>query len=167
MKITRYNFGFSLILNFTALSTPAFAETFTVKSLDSIENICPHFSKYSSDAALLMECDGNIRNLRLVKKLNFDGASYMKDPDARAKDILSDIHEIINENLSIERRVVLFCHSSVDTLGRCKAVYTLTGPRGFDEAALAINPKDDKINSFSYFLTVSWERGKAGARTAP
>ena len=84
----------------------------------------------------------------------------MKDPDPHAKEILLDIGKINNEELHIENRLLKFCDPSVDSLGRCKTVYTLSGSTNFEEAALAINPKDNKIDSFSYFLIIAWERGK-------
>ena len=105
---------------------------------------------------MVLRCEANRRTLIIVKKLNFDGRSYMKDPDRRAKQILLEVGESINEDLSIERRLML-CEPTRDALGRCKAVYVLTGARDFDEAALAINPLENRIDSFSYFLIVSWQ----------
>ena len=149
---------FALVL-LTAPSAPNLTDGFAIQSLDAIENKCPDFGKSSSDAALVMHCDGDLRHLQLAKTLNFDGASYIRDPDAHAKEILLDVGRIINEDLSIERRKIL-CEMRKDILGRCKTLYILTGNRDFYQAALAINPKDDKINSFSYYLVVSWERSK-------
>ncbi|MBX5012547.1 hypothetical protein [Rhizobium lentis] len=129
-------------------------------SLDSVEIKCPRFGKASSDAALVMECDGSKRTVMIAKSLNFDGASYIRNPDSHAKQVLSDVRKIINEDLNIEHRLLTLCVPSIDNLGRCKTVYVLSGARDFEEAALAINPKDNKIDSFSYFLILSWERGK-------
>ncbi|MBB3647549.1 hypothetical protein FHX14_003764 [Rhizobium sp. BK619] len=160
MKTMVHTFSFASMLLVLGLYTPHLPESFSIKSLDSVEIKCPGFGKTSSDAALVVECDGSKRTLRLTKSLNFDGSSYIRNPDIHAKEILSDVGKIINEDLRIERRHVTFCDPTVDTLGRCKTVYILSGSRDFDEAALAINPRDNKIDSFSYFLIVSWKAGK-------
>ncbi|WP_222274277.1 hypothetical protein [Rhizobium leguminosarum] len=158
--IVQYTFSLASILLLTGLHTPNLPESFSIKSLSSIENKCPSFGKSSSDAALVLECDGSMRTLMIAKSLSFDGASYIKDPDSHAKEILRDVGKIINEDLNIESRKITFCDPTIDTLGRCKTVYILSGARDFEEAALAINPKDNKVDSFSYFLIVSWKRDK-------
>lgn len=154
-----YIFSFLSVLFLTASNTPDLPDGFSIQSLAAIENNCPDFGKSSSDAALVMHCDGNLRHLQLAKRLNFDGASYIRDPDAHAKEILLDVGKIIKEDLSIESRKVL-CEMRRYILGRCKTLYILTGQRVFYQAALAINPEDDKINSFSYYFVLSWERSK-------
>lgn len=156
----KYILSFASILLFTGVNTIHLPESFSIKSLNSIENKCPGFGKNSPDAALVLKCDGNRRTLRIAKTLRLDGSSYMKDPDPHAKEILRDVGKIINEDLSIKNRHLMFCDPTVDALGRCKTVYILSGSRDFDEAALAINPRDNKIDSFSYFLIIAWERGK-------
>ncbi|WP_125461512.1 MULTISPECIES: hypothetical protein [unclassified Rhizobium] len=156
----KYILGLMSILLFTGMQAPNLPEGFSIQSLGSIEGECPAFGKSSPDAALIFECDGSRRSLRIAKTLKLDGSSYMKDPDPHAKEILLDIGKIINEELHIENRLLKFCDPSVDSLGRCKTVYTLSGSTNFEEAALAINPKDNKIDSFSYFLIIAWERGK-------
>ncbi|WP_141507424.1 hypothetical protein [Rhizobium sp. H4] len=160
MTTTLRTFSFASILLIAGLYAPDLPESFSIRSLDSVEDKCPGFGRVSSDAALVVECDGSNRKLRLAKKLNLDGASYIRNPDNNAKEILSNASKILNENLYIKNRHLMFCDSTIDTLGRCKTVYILSGSRDFEEATLAINPKDNKIDSFSYFLIISWERGK-------
>ncbi|WP_434734226.1 hypothetical protein NL154_25045 (plasmid) [Rhizobium sp. YTUHZ044] len=159
MTAAPHAFSFVSILLAVGLYTPALPESFSIKSLDSVATSCPGFGKTSSDASLVMQCDGNKRTLMIAKSLNFDGASYIRNPDIYAKEILLDVGKTINEELNIKNRHLIFCNPPVDTLGRCKTVYLLGGARSFEEAALAINPKDSKIDSFSYFLILSWERG--------
>ncbi|MGO7610852.1 hypothetical protein ACC689_06160 [Rhizobium ruizarguesonis] len=154
----QYAFSLASILLLTGLYTPKLPDSFSIKSLSSIENKCPSFGKSSSDAALMLKCNRSMRTLMIAKSLSFDGASYINDPDSHAKEILRDVGKIINEDLNIESRKITFCDPTIDTLGRCKTVYILSDAREFDEAALAINPKDNEIDSFSYFLIVSWER---------
>ena len=131
-------------------------ESFSIKSLDAIEAKCPEFAKNAFDAALIFTCDKDERSLRMVKLLTFDGRSYIKDPETHARQILLDVRDIIHEEFQIEAEIP-FCHIRADTLGRCKRVYSLRGSRDFDDAALAINPVEGQMDSFSYFFVLDWQ----------
>ncbi|MGO6702472.1 hypothetical protein ACC786_20830 [Rhizobium ruizarguesonis] len=148
-----------LLILFPFEEASASAEEISISSLDSLENQCPEFGASAPDAGLIMRCEENEINVRLVKKIKLDGASYIKVPSGSASEVLIDVKKVLKEDLKIESSRTL-CEVSKDAVGRCKTLYILSGSRRFIDAALAINPKDDKIDNFSYFLTLTWERRK-------
>jgi hypothetical protein len=137
------------------------AEEISINSLDSLENQCPEFGTSTPDgaSALIMRCEGSKIYIILTNNIKLNGALYIKHPIEGAKEVLMDAKRAIKENLKIKSSKVL-CDTSRDATGRCKTLYILEASRGFIDAALAINPKDGKIDSFSYFLTLTWERRK-------
>ncbi|MBX4892009.1 hypothetical protein [Rhizobium bangladeshense] len=132
-------------------------ESFSINSLDALEAKCPEFGKHVPDAVVIFTCDNDERSLIVAKALTFDGRSYIKDPETHARRIMLDVRDIVHEEFQIEAEIQT-CHIWTDSLGRCKRVYSLRGTRDFDEAALAINPIEEKMNSFSYFFILGWHR---------
>ena len=137
-------------------NAPDLPQSFSIKSLDAIEAKCPRFEKQVSDAILIFTCFHDKRSLMMTKALIFDGRSFIRDPDTHAKKILLDVRNILHEEFTISERTT-FCEVLKDSYGRCKTAYTLVGAKGFDSATLVINPVDDRIDGFSYFVGLSWQ----------
>ncbi|WP_156668550.1 hypothetical protein [Rhizobium aegyptiacum] len=149
----------ALVLASFVPNAPDLPESFSLRSLDALDAQCPEFRKDASDAILSFTCYENSRSLILSKALIFDGRSFIQDPDTHAKKILVDVRAIIHEDFTIKDRTK-FCEVRKDSYGRCKTVYTLVGTRNFDDAALAINPIDGRIDGFSYFVGLRWHSQK-------